>query len=499
MSVSPVQEQTLLDYLLEAAANQPDQTLIETDNRCVTRKQFYQQVLGLADVLRKKGLTSGCRVAFLTDENFECYLALFAIWAAGCVAVPLNPTLPEGQLQQLLSRSSPKHVLVGGRQSNTLKDIVTSTSFAEIPSNSSKEQYVIKPRWFDQAIIMFTSGTTGIPKGVQNTHETILRNSIETAKRLKLTAGDKLLINTPAYFTSGIIHFATVLVAGGSLYSKTGFLFASDFANLVVKHRLTGFGGAPAHLGRLFGGSPEFSLPDYFRFIMSSGDHLPVALIQNIRHYFPTLQIFVVYGLSEVAGRLCILPAEKIVEKEGAVGHPICDMKINICRDETYELCLPGEIGEIYVSGPLLTGGYLNDPVASRVLHTPYGFRTGDRGWLDQEGCLFVTGRIDDVFKCGGEKVSTYAISDAVRAVASFADFAVIGEKDDSMGTVPALYYVLQLGEPFVKSTFLAALRRSLPNSHLPRRYYEVVEIPRTGSGKVIKSKLYALAIPTEN
>jgi len=341
------------------------------------------------------------------------------------------------------------------------------------------------------AMIMFTSGTTGLPKGVCQTLKSISANAGHVAATLGLAADDRIFINTPPYFTSGICHFLTLLANGGGLAGQLGFFFGAGLLDEMEAQGCTGFGGAPAHLVRVVEPLEE-PRPHSLRFWVSSGDHLPVPVIGKLRRVLPGVRLFNMYGLTEVSGRLCILPPAELDERQGSVGRPIGDMRVTARRGDG-AVTKPGETGELYVTGALLMQGYLDEPEITAGTLTEHGLRTGDFGHVDESGAVWVAGRKDDIIKRGGEKVSIVHVQQALQALGRFADVAVLAAPDDILGHVPVAFVVPLEKDGFRPSRLLRELRGLLPSSSLPSRIIAVDVIPRTGSGKAIRAELQAL------
>jgi acyl-CoA synthetase (AMP-forming)/AMP-acid ligase II len=333
---------------------------------------------------------------------------------------------------------------------------------------------------------MFTSGTSGVPKAVPMTFQAITSNAALTASRLKISQEDRILINSPPYYTSPILHILTMLVQGASVVAETGFLFGDTILTCLETNACTGFGGVPVHFTRILAALEQKQFPDTMRFLMNSGEHLPAPLILQLRNRLPEVKIFCAYGLTEVAGRLCILDAEMIDLKVGSVGKPLDGMTVHVL-DETGDESPPSEQGEVFTNGTCLMSGYLNSEDLNRGVMTTAGFATGDIGYLDEDGFLFLVGRRDDIIKVGAEKVSVKMIEQSIYGFSAFADFMVAPKWDEHMGAVPCIYYVLKTGEQFVQEELISLLKGRLPKSHFPAHFMEVEEIPRSTSGKIIK------------
>ena len=178
-----------------------------------------------------------------------------------------------------------------------------------------------------------------------------------------------------------------------------------------------------------------------FRFWVSSGDHLPLPVIEKFRRVLPGIGLFNMYGLTEVSGRLCVLPPAELDARVGSVGRPIGDMRVVGRRGDGAEAA-PGETGELYVTGSLLMQGYLDEPEITARTLTPHGLKTGDFGTVDESGYVWIDGRKDDIIKRGGEKVSIIHVQEALQDLGRFADVAVLAAPDDILGHVPVAFVV---------------------------------------------------------
>ncbi|MEE4276634.1 MAG: class I adenylate-forming enzyme family protein, partial [Thermoleophilia bacterium] len=343
----------------------------------------------------------------------------------------------------------------------------------------------------DLAMLMFTSGTTGVPKAVCQTLRSLSSNPGHVAGVLGLGADDRIFINTPPYFTSGICHFLTLMAHGGGTAGQLGFYFGAGLLDEMERLGCTGFGGAPAHLVRVV--EPlEGPRATPLRFWVSSGDHLPLPVIERFRRLLQGVGLFNMYGLTEVSGRLCVLPPGEFDARAGSVGRPIGDMRVRALDAEGRDLP-PGETGELYVTGSLLMQGYLDEPEITARTLTAHGLRSGDFGHVDADGYVWIAGRKDDIIKRGGEKVSTVHVQQALVALDRFADVAVLAAPDEILGHVPVAFVVPLEPEGFKATRVLRELRDLLPSSSLPSRIVAVREIPRTGSGKAVRAELQAL------
>jgi len=499
------------------AAERPDAVLLLTRGRVYTYADALRRAAAVAAALRAAGVRRGGRVALYLEEYDQFFVGMLGAWLAGTVVVPLNTSLPQADADWLIAKSAPDALVLPADgacpHAGPLRLVLTAgddglvnglcaeaaegadaPAAAALPDAAGVEAILaaLEPVTADElAMIMFTSGTTGLPKGVCQTLRAISSNAGHVAATLGLTGDDRIFINTPPYFTSGICHFLTLLANGGGVAGQLGFFFGAGLLDEMEAQGCSGFGGAPAHLVRVVEPLEE-PRPHGFRFWVSSGDHLPLPVIEKLRRVLPGVSLFNMYGLTEVSGRLCILPPAELDEREGSVGRPIGDMRVVARRGDGAE-AEPGETGELYVTGSLLMQGYLDEPEITAKTLTGHGLKTGDFGRVDESGAVWIAGRKDDIIKRGGEKVSIVHVQQALQALGRFADVAVLAAPDDILGHVPVAFVVPLEPEGFKPSRLLRELRGVLPSSSLPSRVIAVEAVPRTGSGKAIRAELQAL------
>jgi acyl-CoA synthetase (AMP-forming)/AMP-acid ligase II len=488
------------------AAERADATLLRTRGRVYSYADMEARATRVAAALLAAAGRRGARVALVLEEYDQFFVCMLGAWLAGQVVVPLNTSLPQHDLEWLVGKSQPDVIVLpddgtcpapdGGpvrlvvtADADGLVDGVRAAGGQAVPAADHAALEAVRED--EQAMIMFTSGTTGLPKGVCQTLRAVSSNAGHVAQTLGLEAEDRVFINTPPYFTSGICHFLTLLASGGGVAGQLGFYFGSGLLDEMETEGCTGFGGAPAHLVRVVEPMEE-PRAHPFRFWVSSGDHLPPPVVEKFHAMLPGIRLFNMYGLTEVSGRLCILPPAELAVRVGSVGRPIGDMRVVARRDDLTEAA-PGEQGELYVTGSLLMLGYLDEPEISAQTLTEQGLKTGDFGKVDESGAVWIAGRKDDIIKRGGEKVSIIHVQEALQGIGRFADVAVVAAPDEILGHVPVAFVVPNDPDGFRASKLLRELRGVLPSTSLPSRVIAVEAIPRTGSGKAIRAELRAL------
>jgi len=426
-------------------------------------------------------------VIMLAEAGVVFWTDLIAVWGAGMTAVHFDVTADAATIAEMYDIVEPTAILKStDRKIAGLQDVPTfSFADAEVLPSIATPKVIDSPT--NIASIIFTSGSTGRIKGVALSSDALLGNSLGILEVLPLTSDDRLFVPIAFNFMSALNHFIACMVTGATLLCFERRLLLGDFLDAINDSKATCLGGSPLHVRWIAEAVSEKSAA--LNWVMSSGDALLTSTIDQFQEAFPNVGIYCVYGLTEVGGRFCILPFSKLSEKKGSVGKPIKGLHVTV-RDEEENEVGPGVLGEICASGDFLMEGYYQAADLTEETIGPYGMRTRDSGYLDEEGFLYVVGRLDDTFKTNGKKVSAVLISDVLLSLGMFTDVAIGPGNDPILGSVPWLFYVLKPDAEFQKGVALRAVRSKLPSNHLPQKFIEVDEIPRTGSGKLKRAVL---------
>lgn len=480
---------TLGSGIIDVLLREPAMTFLDCEGEVFSRGEFFESVARRAVQLRALGLGRDARIIVVSRRGGAFWVDLVAIWTLGGVVVPCDPTASSSWILALGQKARAQAVIggegIGGGVFDGLRQIddsprdteINSFSITDIPSEST-------------AALLFTSGSTGEPKGVQLSHRSLLGNSRAILKELPFSLEDRLFVSIPFHFTSAICHFLAAALTGATLITSERKLLPGDLKTALQESAATCFGGSPLQL-RWIG---EIAMQDTIslRWLMSSGDHLRGRDISLLRRHMPHTDIFTVYGLTEVGGRFCVLPANLTDQFAGSVGRPINGMAVSVLDDHGQPVN-HGEIGHIFASGDYLFDRYFEDDVSTAQVLGPKGLATGDMGFLNEEGILYLAGRADEVFKVAGEKCSALEISDALARLGIFDDVVVLPIDDPFVEQIPKAYYVLKEGKTFDKGLALRHLRSVLTSAKIPREFEAVPSIPRTGSGKVNRPEFMAM------
>ncbi|MEL0083896.1 MAG: class I adenylate-forming enzyme family protein [Gammaproteobacteria bacterium] len=452
------------------------------DNPATTPEMFLSKIAGRVEQL-SGSVTEGEMVLVASGRDFDFFIDLFALWTLGAIAIPYSPADGPEYLQQIRQISGADYCLNGHLSTPktyshlTIEDINFTDREPELP-----------------CAVLFTSGSTGTPKGVLLSQYSLLNNAIATLSITRLEK-ERLFVNVPFHFTSAICHFLSACLSESTFLGSETRLIFSDFVQQFVSLQATGIGGAPVQLRWLAeaSGANADYLKSSLNFAFSSGDHLAVEISEKLRTNYPKCQLFTVYGLTELGGRFCILRPEETTCHAGSVGRPIPGLTVEVVDANSGEPKHAGDEGIIVAAGELVASGYLNNPVETSEAFRRGNLYTGDLGYIDINGYVFVTGRENDVFKVNGKKVSAQKISSALMLSDYFSDAAVISFHIPIFGTVPIACCVITEGKEFKRGEVLKLLRETLPNNHIPHDFVMLEEIPRTGSGKVKRAELKTL------
>lgn len=475
--------------VLTSLSERPEKLFLVCENEPMRRREFRAAVAGARSRFGAAGVGLGTRVLVATGRGNQVWRDMVALWSLGAVAIPVEPEAPGERLSAVCAKASPE--AVAGRFRNTSEltelrelavdgsgtDMVHDVSCAPVASGAL-------------STILFTSGSTGEPKGVMLAHRSVLGNALATRQAIGMRSDDRLFMAIPFRFVSALSHFMVTGLLGATLIATERLMLPADFCYRLLESGATAFGGSPVQARWIAEAATEMDFT--LRWLMSSGDHLPVDVIAKLRERLPETRIVTAYGLTEVGGRFCVLNPDLIDMYRASVGQPIPNMTLSVL-DEDGKSCPPGEIGEVYVGGACVFDSYIGDSEATAECLSSHGFRTGDLGHLDEQGYLYLSGRADDVFKSAGLKVSSLPIQAALMNTGCFRDVAVLPAEDPVLGYVPHAYHVPAEPGAFDKSAVLKQLRGTLPGSQIPTGFTELSKIPRTGSGKVDRKRLRQL------
>jgi long-chain acyl-CoA synthetase len=444
-------------------------------------------------------------VAMLDESSLAFPVALFASAWKGVPFVPLNYRLTGVELDALVERVKPSILITEkGRVENLshLPDtkVVTRESFLALARGG--DAAVLEEEWSmdpdDIAILLFTSGTTGAPKAAVLRHQHIVSYILSTVEFMGAEEEDAALVCVPPYHIAGIAAVASSVYSGRRIVQLPSFT-AESWLETARKERITNAFVVPTMLSRivdLLENESSAELPN-LRAISYGGGKMPLPVIERAMRLFPETNFTNAYGLTETSSTISILGPDDhrdaaasddpVVRKRlTSVGRPLPTLEVEIRDDESRSLAV-GERGEICVRGDQVSGEYLGK--GSMLLSDGF-FPTKDGGYLDEEGFLFLEGRMDDVIVRGGENMSPGEIEDVLLEHEAVADVAVVGIPDEQWGEAVAAAIVLRAGRDASVAELQQWVKERMRSSRTPERIEFKDELPYNETGKILRRKV---------
>ncbi|MDJ0851883.1 MAG: long-chain fatty acid--CoA ligase [Myxococcota bacterium] len=504
-------EHNCASWLLHHAETRGGELAIADEERQLDYAALERRVRRAAGALRERGIGRGDRVALLL-RNRSAYLELvFAAARLGAIAVPLNARLTPAEIRHPLADCTPTLLV----HEAGLREVADATCAAvpeppphRLVCGGDGETYeaalaaaapvgevaAVSPD--DPMLLMYTSGTTGRPKGALLPHRKTLYNSLNAEIFFGLTERDRVLVVLPLFHSFGLkILSIPALHAGASLVLQRRF-DPTRVWDTVERERISFFGGVPTMFRALHealdaGGERELGS---LRFLFTAGAAIPVELIRA----FEARDLVLKQGFGQTeTSILCCLDAADAVRKAGSVGRPVHHAELRVVRVETLEgptqgwvEAEPGETGEIVVRGPITMIGYWQRPEASAEVLRDGWLRTGDLATVDDEGFLTLVGRARDMYISGGENVYPAEIEAVYEEHPAIREIAVVGVPDDRWGEVGHAWCVPARGSDLDGESLRAWGAERLADFKLPVRFEAVDALPRTETGKVQKHRL---------
>lgn len=489
-------------------------------NRSLSYQELDLRASATAEVLYQHGVAQDHRVLVLARSRVELFELLFGCIRLGAAFTPLNWRLAGRELAEIaldcrptvlcydhqsldlalaIHESLPElPILCLDSPSTALPSIalepLVQTQMERIDSCSTKERQALvsaqaRPAT-SIAMILYTSGTTGRPKGVMLPHRQILWNAINTVYACDLGPDDRALAFLPLFHTGGLNCLATpTLYRGGRVVLMDAF-DPKVALNLIESQGITSIVAVPAMYQALLDQGLDGRNLSTLRTILCGGAPCPEALLEAwLSRGFHFRQGF---GMTEIGPNCFSLPAWKLTEKRGSVGQPVLHCEALIVDSEGQPLG-PEEVGELWLGGPIISAGYLFNPEATQAFYHQGWLKTGDLARYDEEGFFYVAGRKKEMFISGGENVYPAEIENLLLNADFISEAAVVGVPDSRWGEVGMAVLVLRPGIQMSPEELRAWCRARLAGFKTPKHIRVVDALPRNASGKPLKAKLREL------
>jgi fatty-acyl-CoA synthase len=501
------------DVLGERARLTPEKTalvFVSTGER-FTYRELNERAIGCARAWTSGlGLAGGDRVGVLAHNRVEMLDAFFAAGKSGIILVPLATRLTPHELAYIVKDSGLRALMYGGEFApvvRELRDLVSierwvalddpadpsdlsfrSVSSASLLPGAPARLPPCHPE--DVYCLLYTSGTTGKPKGVMIPHRMIAWNGYNTVICWQLREDDVSPIFTPLYHAGGLGAFLLPIFAiGGTIVLHAGFN-PTEIWHTIERERCTVVLGVPT-IWKILMETPEFASVDlsHVRWLASGGAPLPLYIIEAYQKRGVVFRQG--YGLTEVGVNCFAMSDEDSVRKKGSIGRPFMFTQAKLIDAEGREVP-DGEVGELLLRGPHVCLGYWNNPEATAAALDAEGwFHTGDSARRDKDGFFFIAGRKKDMFISGAVNVYPAEIEAELLLHPAVQDAAVIGVTDATWGEV-GVAFVVPRGVPPPPDALIAFLATRLAKYKIPKQFIFVDALPRTPYGKVVKGELQA-------
>ncbi|MEO8281857.1 MAG: o-succinylbenzoate--CoA ligase [Pseudarthrobacter sp.] len=469
----------------------------------------------LANALRDRGVAKGDRVAYLGDNHPSFVESFFACGLVGAIFVPLNTRLAAPELQFQLQDSGARLLIHAAALDAVAAASVEDTAVAgrlavasdggaegpadKLPSGVERYDEVLQGAAatpLDQAVtlddgamILYTSGTTGRPKGALLTHGNITWNCFNTVVDMDLSRNDVALMISPLFHVASLdMGLLPMLLKGATVVLEAKF-DPSRVLALVEQHKVTTLNGVPTTFQMLCDHTdwPTADLSSLDK-LTCGGSAIPCRVLEAYEER--GIGFTNCYGMTETAPGVTMLPVARSRDKAGSAGLPHFFTDVRIA-DPLGGLSSAGQMGEIQISGPNVIKEYWNRPDATAESYADSNwFRSGDMGYRDEEGFLFISDRLKDMIISGGENIYPAEVEAAIAELSAVGSVAVIGVEDDKWGEVPRAIVTLREGSSLTEEQLRSHLEGRLARYKIPKSVVFVDEMPRTASGKIRKVDL---------
>lgn len=479
------------------------------DEEKIRYGQLLEKVDALAGFLAHKGIKKGDKIALFLRNCPEFIYSVFAASKVGAIVVPINTFLKEEELSYILENSKTTILIASAAYEKIVKasrayalcanviwegDLETKSNFdceckEAINSTFHVSQTGMTPE--DIAVVIYTSGTTGKPKGAMLSYKNIFSNIYSGTITINVTSKDRAIVFLPMFhsFTFSIGVMLPLYVGASIVIIKSIQPFSNIFKQVLLK-RVTIFFGIPD----VYNALSKAKLPWYFmwfncvRAFISGAAPLQAKTLDAMANKFKRAALLEGYGLSEASPAVSINTFTK--QKAGSVGTPLHGYEIKIVDENLIELAR-GEVGDIIVKGDNVMQGYLGLPEATAETIINGWLLTGDMGYMDEEGFLFIVDRKKDLIISKGINIYPREVEEILNGFQGIAASAVIGIEDEKNGEIPIAYLELEEESEYIDEAALKAyMRQHLANYKIPRQFHVVKTLPKNATGKVLKRML---------
>ena len=507
-----------IDFLSIAVAICPERDGIVFDGKRWTYAQLGERSNRLANALMRLGIKKGDRIGILQVNCNQYVESYFAAAKLGAIFVPLNFRAKADELAYMIGNAEIKVLFVGNRYLAMIKGMLPELpsvkecttidpeggpSYEDLIRSSSPDEVVCEIEDEDITILMYTSGTTGRPKGVPLRHNAFVTYVLDSVEPANPDIGERNLLTVPLYHVAGIQAMLAAIYGGRTLVLMKQFE-VKEWLRMIEQEKATRAMLVPTMLKRVID-DPAFSQHNLssLKVITYGAAAMPFEVIHKAIGVLPWVRFINAFGQTETASTITTLGPEdhqiegteeekqkKLKRLTSSIGKPLPDVEVKIVDEEGKSL--PARhVGEILAKGPRIMTGYWRDEQKTSQVMTKDGWlRTNDMGWMDEDGYIYLAGRGDDMIIRGGENISPEEVEGVLHSHPKVDEAAVIGVPDPEWGQQPRAIVVLKKGEVATSDEIMEYCRSRLAGFKRPRSVIFVNSLPRTPLGKVLRKNL---------
>ena len=508
------------DFLNISNAICPERNCIVFEGKRWTYAQINERVNRLGNALAKLGIKEGDRVGILHVNCSQYIETYFAVAKLGAIFVPLNFRAKADELAYMITHAEAKTLFVGNRyldmvnamlpQLPSIKKCFSIDNHSEgmgyyedLIGSASSDELIVEIEDEGITILMYTAGTTGRPKGVPLRHNAFVTYVLDNVDPASPDIEERNLLTVPLYHVAGIQAMLAAIYGGRTLLLMRQFE-VKEWLDTIQREKATRAMLVPTMLKRVID-DPDFSKYDLssLKVVTYGAAPMPFEVIHRAIQVMPWVRFINAFGQTETASTITTLgPEDHIIEGTeeerekklkrltSSIGRPLPDVAVKII-DEKGKALPPLEVGEILAKGPRIMTGYWRDEQKTSQVITPDGWLcTGDMGWMDEEGYIYLAGRADDMIIRGGENISPDEVENVLHSHPKVEEVAVIGVQNPEWGQEPRAVVVLKKGETATPEEIIEFCRSKLSGFKRPRSVVFIDSLPRNPMGKVLRKKL---------
>ena len=497
---------TIGQLLTKTVARYGEKLAVVSEQQALSYRELDDQSTILAANLQRHGVQSGDRVGAVIGNCAEFPVVVFACAKAGAIMVPINVKLQVEELQYIIGHSKPKLLIAEAEYAEKVKE-ATHTSGLEndeqpelfiIGDENSYSQLLDESAAFQQvdvdeedgAFILYTSGTTGRPKGAVLAHINVVHSVMNYKHRFETGDSMKTMVAVPMFHVTGLVgQLLHMFYVGGTVYSMKRYQNEA-YIQLILRHEINFLFNVPT-IFIMMSTSEEFQKHSFgfVKKVAFGGSPIYQQTFRMLREAFPNAQLHNAYGATETTSPATLMPVSYPESKVTSVGLPVDVADIKIVDPEGRTVP-NGESGELYIKGPMIIKEYWDNPAANQSSFTDGYWHSGDLGIMDDDGYVYIRDRKKDMINRGGEKIFSIEVEDALKSHPDVVEAAVIGEPDPVFGEKVKAFVVGPKLDSEDFTELQAHCKKTLAKFKVPEQFVLLESLPRNASGKILKNTL---------